>query len=69
MRDAVRQTITFTAPNGKYYKLRDDGKLATLLVRYALFFKAPKAYFWRSHVRASKKKTSWLAHGREAHDY
>ena len=33
MRDAVRQSITFAAPNGKYYKLRDDGRLATLLVR------------------------------------
>ncbi|ORX94279.1 malate synthase A, partial [Basidiobolus meristosporus CBS 931.73] len=33
MRDALRRTITFTAPNGKYYKLRDDGKIATLLVR------------------------------------
>lgn len=32
MRDAVRKTITFTAPNGKYYKLNDD-KIATLLVR------------------------------------
>lgn len=32
MRDAVRQTITFTAPNGKYYQLK-QGKLATLLVR------------------------------------
>jgi malate synthase len=31
MRDAVRRTITFTAPNGKYYKLKD--KIATLLVR------------------------------------
>ncbi len=31
MRDAVRRTITFTAPNGKYYKLGD--KIATLLVR------------------------------------
>ncbi|TPX35631.1 malate synthase [Synchytrium endobioticum] len=33
LRDAVRRTITFEAPNGKYYKLRDDGKLATLIVR------------------------------------
>ncbi|KAJ3255551.1 Malate synthase, glyoxysomal [Boothiomyces macroporosus] len=31
MKDAVRRTITFTAPNGKYYKLKD--KIATLLVR------------------------------------
>lgn len=33
VRDALRRTITYTAPNKKYYKLRDDGKLATLLVR------------------------------------
>ncbi|ORY03899.1 malate synthase A [Basidiobolus meristosporus CBS 931.73] len=33
MRDALRRTITFTAPNGKYYKLREDGKVATLIVR------------------------------------
>lgn len=33
LRDAVRRTISYEAPNGKYYKLRDDGKLATLLVR------------------------------------
>lgn len=33
LRDALRRTITFKAPNGKYYKLRDDGKVATLLVR------------------------------------
>ena len=31
MRDAVRRTIDFVAPNGKYYKLND--KIATLLVR------------------------------------
>ncbi|KAL2911477.1 hypothetical protein HK105_209056 [Polyrhizophydium stewartii] len=31
MRDAVRRTISFTAPNGKYYKLND--KIATLIVR------------------------------------
>ncbi|KAI8885503.1 malate synthase A [Backusella circina FSU 941] len=33
MRDAIRETITFTNPNGKKYELRKDGKLATLLVR------------------------------------
>jgi hypothetical protein len=33
LRDALRRTITFTAPNGKYYKLRPEGELATLLVR------------------------------------
>ncbi|GLC37368.1 hypothetical protein PLESTB_001594800 [Pleodorina starrii] len=33
LRDAIRRTITYSAPNGKQYKLRDDGKLATLLVR------------------------------------
>ncbi|KAI9357122.1 malate synthase A [Pilaira anomala] len=33
MRDAVREDITFTNPNGKKYELRKDGKLATLLVR------------------------------------
>ena len=33
VRDAVRRTISYTAPGGKSYKLRDDGKLATLLVR------------------------------------
>ena len=32
MRDAVRGTIDFVAPNGKYYKLNE--KVATLLVRY-----------------------------------
>lgn len=31
MKDAVRRTISFVAPNGKYYKLKD--KVATLLVR------------------------------------
>ncbi|KAI8892053.1 malate synthase [Globomyces pollinis-pini] len=31
MRDAVRRTISYVAPNGKYYKLND--KIATLLVR------------------------------------
>lgn len=33
LKDAVRGTITYTAPNGKFYKLREDGKVATLLVR------------------------------------
>jgi malate synthase len=33
MRDAVAGTIAFTAENGKQYRLRDDGKIATLLVR------------------------------------
>lgn len=33
LRDALLRTITYTAPNGKYYALRKDGKVATLLVR------------------------------------
>ncbi|EFJ40428.1 hypothetical protein VOLCADRAFT_109454 [Volvox carteri f. nagariensis] len=33
LRDAIRRTISYTAPNGKQYRLRGDGKLATLLVR------------------------------------
>ena len=33
MRDANNRKIDFVAPNGKEYKLRKDGKLATLLVR------------------------------------
>jgi malate synthase len=33
MRDAVNRTIELSAPNGKQYKLRGDGKLSTLLVR------------------------------------
>jgi malate synthase len=33
MRDAVRESIEFTNPNGKKYALRKDGQLATLLVR------------------------------------
>ncbi|KAJ3371338.1 Malate synthase, glyoxysomal [Allomyces arbusculus] len=33
MRDAIHRQIAFTAPNGKQYKLREDGKVATLLVR------------------------------------
>ncbi|KAI8330900.1 malate synthase A [Chlamydoabsidia padenii] len=31
--DAVRETISFSNPNGKKYELRKDGKLATLIVR------------------------------------
>ncbi|KAJ2081736.1 hypothetical protein H4R24_002133 [Coemansia sp. RSA 988] len=33
MRDAVRRTITFANAQGKVYKLRTDGKIATLIVR------------------------------------
>ncbi|KAL1918054.1 uncharacterized protein VTP21DRAFT_3320 [Calcarisporiella thermophila] len=33
MRDAVRGTITHRAENGKEYRLRQDGKIATLIVR------------------------------------
>ncbi|KAI8362624.1 malate synthase A [Blakeslea trispora] len=33
LRDAVREAIEFTNPNGKKYALRKDGKIATLLVR------------------------------------
>ncbi|ORX73268.1 malate synthase A [Linderina pennispora] len=33
MRDAVRRTIAFKNANGKEYKLREDGKIATLIVR------------------------------------
>ncbi|KXZ44737.1 hypothetical protein GPECTOR_63g62 [Gonium pectorale] len=33
LRDAIRRNISFTGPNGKQYRLRTDGKLATLLVR------------------------------------
>ncbi|KAJ3083639.1 Malate synthase, glyoxysomal [Quaeritorhiza haematococci] len=33
LRDANLRTISYLAPNGKYYKLRTDGKVATLLVR------------------------------------
>ncbi|OBZ91530.1 Malate synthase, glyoxysomal [Choanephora cucurbitarum] len=33
LRDAVRESIEFTNPNGKKYALRKDGKIATLLVR------------------------------------
>lgn len=34
LQDAVRQTITYTDPvNGKIYRLRTDGEIATLIVR------------------------------------
>ncbi|CAO3697024.1 hypothetical protein G6F70_000466 [Rhizopus microsporus] len=33
LRDAVRESISFSNPNGKKYELRKDGKLATLIVR------------------------------------
>ncbi|KAI9312249.1 malate synthase A [Dichotomocladium elegans] len=33
LRDAVRETITFSNPNGKQYALRKDGKAAVLIVR------------------------------------
>ncbi|CAO3624878.1 unnamed protein product [Cunninghamella echinulata] len=33
LRDAVRETISFSNPNGKKYELRKDGKIATLIVR------------------------------------
>ncbi|KAJ1563794.1 hypothetical protein HK096_010976, partial [Nowakowskiella sp. JEL0078] len=33
LRDANLRTISFAAPNGKFYKLREDGKIATLIVR------------------------------------
>ncbi|KAI8066843.1 malate synthase A [Gongronella butleri] len=33
LKDAVRETISFTNPNGKKYELRKDGKIATLIVR------------------------------------
>jgi malate synthase len=33
VRDAVRGTLAYTSPEGKAYRLRDDGGLATLLVR------------------------------------
>lgn len=32
MRDAINRTISYAAPNGKYYKLK-EGRIATLLVR------------------------------------
>jgi malate synthase len=31
--DAVRQTIAFTAPDGREYRLREDGETATIVVR------------------------------------
>lgn len=33
LRDALKRTITYSAPNGKFYKLRSDAPVATLLVR------------------------------------
>jgi len=33
VRDAVRGTLAYASPEGKAYRLRDDAKLATLLVR------------------------------------
>jgi malate synthase len=33
VRDAVRGTLSYTSPEGKAYRLRDDGAIATLLVR------------------------------------
>ncbi len=35
LRDAVRGTISFNVSGGKFYRLRTDGKVATLIVRYA----------------------------------
>jgi malate synthase len=33
LRDAIARRITYKAPNGKLYKLRSDGQIATLIVR------------------------------------
>jgi malate synthase len=33
MKDAIHQRISYTAPNGKQYNIRKDGKIATLIVR------------------------------------
>ncbi|KAF9902681.1 hypothetical protein EC991_004639 [Linnemannia zychae] len=33
MKDAIHQRISYTAPNGKQYNIRKDGKVATLIVR------------------------------------
>jgi malate synthase len=33
LHDAVRRTLSFTSPEGKEYRLRDDGPLAVLVVR------------------------------------
>jgi malate synthase len=33
LRDAVRRELSFTSPEGKQYRLRDDGPLAVLVVR------------------------------------
>lgn len=37
MKDAIHQRISYTAPNGKQYNIRKDGKIATLIVRYVIF--------------------------------
>ncbi len=34
MKDAIHQRFSYTAPNGKQYNIRKDGKVATLIVRY-----------------------------------
>lgn len=39
LRDAVKRTITFSGANDKFYKLREDGKIATLLVRSVIVSK------------------------------
>ncbi|KAG0229534.1 hypothetical protein BGW42_006425 [Actinomortierella wolfii] len=33
LKDAIHRRISYTAPNGKQYNLRTDGKIATLIVR------------------------------------
>jgi malate synthase len=33
LRDAVRRTLAFTAPDGRQYRLRDDGELPTIVPR------------------------------------
>ncbi|KAF9548387.1 Malate synthase, glyoxysomal, partial [Lunasporangiospora selenospora] len=33
LKDAIHQRISYTAPNGKQYNIRKDGKVATLIVR------------------------------------
>lgn len=47
LKDAIHQRISFTAPNGKQYNIRKDGKVATLLVRYLPI----PTYFYRSIAR------------------
>ncbi|KAI9272827.1 malate synthase A [Phascolomyces articulosus] len=52
MRDAVRENISFTNPNGKQYTLRKDGKAAVLLVR-------PRGWHMvESHVLVDGEPTS-----------